>query len=92
MIFLVENYKNKKTVDVYTSLNELTSMIEWQDILGDAIIIDESGNVYKWDNTKKEEIEFTELYSMKVVGKDIALANQCTETYQRLNGPTEFFL
>ncbi len=68
-------------------------MVEWQDVLDTGlVIIDSDGNTYVWDDTKDPEIGATYGYSMKVVGTNIKLAIKCKQTYERLHGPTEFFL
>ncbi|MGV3609876.1 MAG: hypothetical protein ACO1N0_02935 [Fluviicola sp.] len=93
MIFSIDNYSDPKEIVVYDSIDQLISMVEWQDILDEGVInIDSEGKVYEWDNNRKSENATIYGYSMKVVRTDIDLANKCLRTYERLNRPTEFLL
>lgn len=93
MIFSVDNNSDPKEIVVYDDIDQLASMVEWQDVLDTGlVIIDSDGNIYVWDDTKDSEIGATYDYSMKVVGTNTELANKCKQTYERQHGPTEFFL
>lgn len=93
MIFSIDNYSVPKEIVVYDTIDQLTNMVEWQDILDKAVTnIDSEGNIYEWDDTKKSEHATIYGYSMKVVGTNIDLANKCLQTYERFNKPAEFYL
>ena len=93
MIFCIDNYSNPKEIVVYDSIDQLTNMVEWQDILNNGVTnIDTDGNIYEWDDNKKSEYGSIYGYSMKVVRTDIDLAKKCILTYERLNRPDEFLL
>lgn len=93
MIFCIDNYSDPKEIVVYDSIDQLTNMVEWQDILDKGIInIDADGNIYEWDDNKKSEYGGIYGYSMKVVGTNIDLATKCFLIYERLNKPNEFLL
>ncbi|HEX8018180.1 MAG TPA: hypothetical protein VF465_23380 [Flavobacterium sp.] len=93
MIFCIDNYSKPKEIVVYDSIDQITNMIEWQDILDKGIInIDADGNIYEWDDYKKSEYGRIYGYSMKVVGTNTDLANKCFLTYEKQNRPTEFLL
>jgi hypothetical protein len=93
MIFSIDNYSEPKEVVVYESIDELTNMVEWQDILDKGVTtIDSDGNIYEWDDTKKSEYATIYGYSMKAVKSNFDLANKCLLTYETLNRPTDFLL
>lgn len=93
MIFAIDNFTEQKQTVVYDNISDLTSRVEWQDIQDTGvIIIDEEGNIYNWDETKKEEISTTYDYTMKIVGSNKKLGHSCFITYKRLHEPTEFDL
>ena len=93
MIFSIDNNSDPKEIVVYDTINQLTNMVEWQDILDKGVTnIDSDGNVYEWDDKKKIEHATIYGYSMKVVRTNIDLANKCIQTYERLNRPSEFLL
>ncbi len=93
MIFCIDNYSDPKEILVYDSIDQLTNMVEWQDILDKGVInIDTDGKIYEWDDNQKSEYGSIYGYSMKVVGTNVDLANKCFLTYERLNRPIEFLL
>ena len=54
MIFSIDNNSDPKEIVVYDTINQLTNMVEWQDILDKGVTnIDSDGNVYEWDDKKK---------------------------------------
>lgn len=93
MIFCIDNYKKPKEVLVYESIEQLVDMVEWQDISDKGVTnIGSDGLIYEWDDTKRGEYATIYGYSMKVVGTNVDLANNCIQTYERLNKPSEFLL
>ncbi len=56
MIFLIFIDDDEESIDVYDSLEDFSYRVDRQDIINsDEILIDEFGNIYKWDETKTEE-------------------------------------
>lgn len=93
MIFSVDNYSFPKEVTVYESINQLVNMVEWQDILDKGVTtIDTEGKVYEWDSAKNEEYGTVYGYSMRVVEKNMDLADKCIQAYETLSKPSEFLL
>ena len=91
MIFEIDQHTNE--VNVYDNFDQLTSMVEWQDILNDDIaVIDELGNIYKWDSRKSEEIGTIYNYTMISIAANIDLSLKCNNQYSELNQPNTFFL
>ena len=91
MIFVIDQHTDE--VNVFDSVDQLTSMVEWQDILNDEIaVIDERGNLYKWDSTKSEEIGTIYNYTMTSIGANMDLSQKCNKQYSELNQPNTFSL
>ena len=64
MIFCIDN----KSVDVYSNIKDLTNSLEWQDALSeDLVILDENGNVYRWDDSKKMNIRLSTIIQRKLL-------------------------
>jgi hypothetical protein len=90
-IFSLFREENKFEIVVYDSLKDFTSGTEWQDILGDYVtIIDKSGNIYKWDDSKKEEYATVNNFTLKIVESDLELGKLCQEKYEQNEFSTEF--
>jgi len=91
MIFLIDQHTDE--VNIFDSIEQLASMVEWQDILNDKItVIDEFGNLYKWDSTKSDEIGTIYHYTMTSIGTNMNLSEKCNNRYSELNQPETFFL
>lgn len=90
MIFLVD-FEGTPEVLVYTSLDDLIHRVEWQDIFeGKSYIIDELGNLYKWDDKQVKEFGTVHDYTLIPSGANIELAQLCKQTYESLDRPVEF--
>jgi len=95
MIFLTEKIRNKNKIEVfvYASLESLAQSIDWQDILDESLrIIDEDGNLYIWDESKKNEVGTVFNYSFKTNGKDLELIKKCIDKFNQLGKPNDFKL
>jgi hypothetical protein len=80
--------RNKIEVVIYDSLEDLAQRVEWQDILADSLkILDENGNVYVWDNSKRNEFGTIFDYSFKTNGTDLELINKCKDKFIQLGQP-----
>jgi hypothetical protein len=93
MIFLTEKIRNSDRIEVivYDTLEQLSESVDWQDILDEAIkILDDSGKIYKWDDTKKNEYGMVFNYSFRVIGIDEELVRKCNNEFIRL-GQSETF-
>ena len=92
MIFLIEKIANRNLeVDTYDDLAGVARRVEWQDILDDDLLImDESGQLYKWDNSKLTEYGSVYNYSFKTVGEDKMLLELLKENFTRLGRPANF--
>jgi hypothetical protein len=90
-IFSLYIEKNKFEVCVYDSLEEFTQRTEWQDALGDYFtILDEKGNIYKWDDSKTEEYATIYNYTLIIKKVDKELGILCQRNYALNNFETEF--
>ena len=90
-IFSLFREENKFEIVVYDSLKDFTDGTEWQDILGDYFtIIDKLGNIYKWDDSKKEEYGTVNNFTLKIAENDLDLGKLCQEKYEQNEFATEF--
>jgi hypothetical protein len=90
-IFSLYREKNKFEICVYESLEDFTKRTEWQDILGDYFtILDENGNIYKWDESKVEEFATVYDYTLIIKKTDEELGKLCKRNYVFKNFATEF--
>ena len=90
-IFSLYREKNIFEICVYESLEDFTQRTEWQDVLGDYFtIIDENGNIYKWDESKTNEFSTTYNYTLIIKKTDKELGNLCQQNYVLNNFATEF--
>ncbi len=90
-IFSLFRKENFFEICVYDSLDDLTQSIEWQDILGNYFtIIDENGDIYKWDDSKTNEFATTYNYTLTIKNTDKDLGNLCQRNYALNNFATEF--
>lgn len=90
-IFSVYKESGIVEVSVYKSLADLTRHIEWQDVLGEHFtIIDATGNIYKWDDTRTEEYATTYNYSLRIARVDGELGKLCALHHQQNTFATEF--
>ena len=91
MIFLIDKMKTEFEVLVYKSTKDLSNRIDWQDVFeGKSIIIDELGNEYEWDKSKKEEIGTVFNYTLIRNNRISNLTNMCITEFQRSENKTEF--
>lgn len=93
MIFLIQKIRNSNRIEVivYESLDNVAQRIEWQDILDNTLkILDEVGNLYAWDDSKKNELGTVYNYSFKRNGTDLALIRHCKEKFMQLGQPDCF--
>ncbi len=90
-IFSLFKEYNKIEVVVHDSLEDFTNRTEWQDILDNYfIIIDKYGNIYNWDDSKKEEFSTIYQFSLKISKIDLDLGKMCYDNYVLNNFKTEF--
>lgn len=86
-------YKENDTFEivVYESIEDFTNRTEWQDIIDDYFtIIDNEGNIYKWDDSKKDEYGTVYNYTLKVDRIDTELSKACLSNYEANHFATEF--
>lgn len=90
-IFSLFKEDNKFEIVVYDSLQDFSSRTEWQDIFGNYFtIIDKLGNIYKWDDSKKEEYGTVYNFTLKIVKNDLELGKLCQQKYEQNKFSTEF--
>jgi len=90
-IFSLYKEKNIFEICVYESLEDFTQRTEWQDILDDYFtIIDENGNIYKWNESKTDEFAITYNYNLIIKRTDTELGRLCQRNYILNNFATEF--
>jgi hypothetical protein len=90
-IFNVYLNQNKYEILTYESIDEIVNSIEWQDVLEDYfMIIDEQGNIYKWDESKDIEYGTVYGYSLKIVDYDIELSNLILRNHELNDYKFEF--
>ncbi len=90
-IFSLYREKNIFEICVYESLNDFVQSIEWQDILDDYFtILDEEGNIYKWDESKTKEFATIYDYTLIIKKTDKELGSLCQRNYLLNNCATEF--
>ena len=59
-------------------------------VKGKSYIIDELGNLYKWDDKQVKEFGTVHDYTLIPSGANIELAQLCKQTYESLDRPVEF--
>jgi hypothetical protein len=90
-IFSLYREQNKYEIEVFNSLEDFTHSNEWQDILGDYfIILDEKGNIYRWDESKTDEYATVYDYTLVIKRTDEELGKLCQQNYVLNNFATEF--
>ncbi len=79
MFYVIEKDNLSKCIESYEHLCEISESLEWQDVCGGAYaIVDDEGNTYGWDDSKHEsEYGSVYKYTLKVIGKNVELANYC---------------
>ena len=93
MIFLTEKIRNRNRIEVfvYDSLEDLAQRVDWQDILDESLrILDEDGNLYAWDDSKRKEVGTVSNYSFKRNGTDFYLMKKCKDKFIQLGKPDSF--
>jgi hypothetical protein len=93
MIFLTEKIRNRNRIEVfvYDSLEDLAQRVDWQDILDESLrILDEDGNLYAWDDSKRNEVGTVFEYSFKRNGTDPELMRKCKDKFIQLGQPDSF--
>jgi hypothetical protein len=90
-IFSLYREKDIFEICVYESLDDFTQRTEWQDALNDYFtILDENGNIYKWDESKTEEFATTYNYTLIIKKTDVELGDLCKRNYALSNFASEF--
>lgn len=90
-IFSLYREKNIFEIYVYESLEDFTNRIEWQDVLNEhLIILDEHGNIYKWDKSKTNQFSTTYNYTLAIKKTDAELGKICQQNYALNNFSNEF--
>jgi GTP-sensing pleiotropic transcriptional regulator CodY len=95
MIFLTEKIRNRNRIEVfvYDSLEDLAQRVDWQDILDESLkILDEDGNLYVWDDSKRNEVGSVFSYSFKTNGTDFEFVKICKEKFNQLGQPDSFVI
>jgi GTP-sensing pleiotropic transcriptional regulator CodY len=95
MIFLTEKIRNGNKVEVlvYDSLKDLAQRVDRQDIQDKSLkILDEEGNVYIWDESKRKEVGTVFDYSFKTNGTDTELIRKCKDKFTQMGQPDYFEL
>ncbi|MBT30570.1 MAG: hypothetical protein CMO01_13000 [Thalassobius sp.] len=78
MIFLIDKVDSEYQVIVYEDIDQLIYSVEWLDIFaGKTLIIDENGVEYKWDSTKKDEIDTVYGYTIISTSRVSDLVTEC---------------
>jgi hypothetical protein len=93
MIFLTEKIRKRDRIEVfvYDSLEDLVQRVDWQDILDNSLrILDEDGNLYVWDESKRTEVGTVFDYSFKTNGTDFELVKKCKDKFNQLGQPDSF--
>lgn len=99
MIFIL-NFKDPSKVVVYKSLVDLNDLNNIDNIPldffeGKSIIIDQTGDIYKWSLSEEEQkhiIGFSIKDSIEKIENNIELAQKCIDVYNSQNRPIEFYI
>ena len=93
MIFIIYDIDSELEIETFSTLEEISCRIEWQDILCETLtILDENGDIYAWDSSRKDEYATVYDYTLIKISSNLDLAEKCNKAYLELGQPDEFII